>query len=102
MDCANAHIEIGSDVGIGYNCCLFTTNHDYSTSTKRTGNVIAKDIKIKDGSWIGGGVTICPGVTVGKGCVIAAGSVVVKDCEPNGVYGGNPAKLIMKLEEKDD
>lgn len=101
IDCANAYVEIGSNVGIGFNCCLFTTNHDYSTPTKRTGSARGKSIKIGDGAWIGGGTTICPGVTVGKGCVIAAGSVVVKDCEPNCVYGGNPAKLIKKLEDKD-
>ena len=98
LDCANARIIIGSNVGIGFNCCIFTTNHNYLNSSKRTGEVVAKDVKIDDGVWIGGGSIICPGVTIGKGCVIAAGSVVVKDCEPDCIYAGNPAKLVKRLE----
>lgn len=97
IDCANAAVKIGKSVGIGFNCCFFTTNHDYSNHLKRTGKVVAEDIIIGNGVWIGGGTTICPSVTIGDGCVIAAGSVVVKDCKPNCVYGGNPAQLIKKI-----
>lgn len=99
LDCAHASIIIGKNVGIGFNCNFFTTNHDYSNPSKRTGKVLSKDIIIGSGTWVGGGTTICPGVTIGEGCVIAAGSVVTKDCIPNCVYGGNPAKLIKKCEE---
>ena len=45
------------------------------------------------------GVIICPDVTIGEGGVIAAGSVVVKDCESNCIYGGNPVRLIKKCEK---
>lgn len=99
LDCKNASIVIGENVGIGFACNFFTTNHDYSNPLKRTGIVCAEDIEVGSGSWIGGSTTICPGVKIGKGCVIAAGSVVVKNCEVNCVYGGNPAKLIRKCEE---
>jgi acetyltransferase-like isoleucine patch superfamily enzyme len=37
------------------------------------------------------------GVTIGDNSIIAAGSLVVKDVDPNCLYGGNPAKLIKKL-----
>ena len=57
-----------------------------------------KPVHIGDGSWIGANCTILPGITIGKGCVVAAGAVVVKDCEDNCMYGGNPAKLIRQLE----
>jgi maltose O-acetyltransferase len=43
-------------------------------------------------------VTVLPGVTVGAGCVIAAGAVVASDLQPNGLYGGVPAKLIQELD----
>lgn len=46
--------------------------------------------------YIGHRVRIMPGITIGTGCVIAAGAIVTKDCEPYGVYGGVPAKLIKK------
>lgn len=71
--------------------------HEIGDSRKRAGKPIGKDIVIKNGSWIGARVTILPGVTVGEGCIIAAGSVVTKDCLPNTMYGGVPAKFIKSL-----
>jgi acetyltransferase-like isoleucine patch superfamily enzyme len=40
---------------------------------------------------------VAPGVNVGSGCIIAAGALVVRDCEPNGLYAGVPAKRIKDL-----
>ena len=54
-------------------------------------------VKIDDGCQIGANVTILPGVHIGKEYVIGAGAVVNKDCEPNGVYVGVPAKRIKDL-----
>ena len=39
-----------------------------------------------------------PGITIGEGSTVAAGAVVVKDVEPYTVVGGNPAKLIRRLQ----
>ena len=60
--------------------------------------VIASDISIGDGGWIGAGSIINPGVTIGDGCVIARGSVLTRDCISNGLYAGVPAKMIKRLE----
>ena len=92
------NITIGKNVGIGYRCQLLTTNHSYTDKKKRTGKVIASDITIGDGCWIGAGSIINPGVTIGDGCVIASGSVVTRDCISNGLYAGVPAKMIKRLE----
>jgi maltose O-acetyltransferase len=53
---------------------------------------------IEDGCWIGAGATILPGVTVRAGCIVASGAIVTKDCEPNGLYAGNPARRIRELD----
>lgn len=44
--------------------------------------------------WIGDDVSILSGVTIGDGAVIGAHSVIAKDCDPFGIYVGNPAELI--------
>jgi len=48
-------------------------------------------ITLKKGCMIGSASIVLAGTTVGEGAVIGAGSVVTKDCEPWGVYVGNPA-----------
>lgn len=63
----------------------------------RGGEVISMPIKIGGGCWIGARAVILPGVTVGNGCIIGAGAVVAKDCEPDGMYAGVPAKRVRDL-----
>lgn len=74
-----------------------TSTHEIGTENKRAGKAMAKMIVVGDGTWIGAGTTILPGVCIGSGVIIGAGSVIVKDCEDNAVYAGNPAKLIKRL-----
>ena len=45
--------------------------------------------------------TILPGVTIGKNAIVAAGAVVTKDVPANTIVGGNPAKVIRKIDEND-
>lgn len=92
------NIEIGDNCYVGMNvnfCCI---SHEIGNSNLRAGNNIYKPIKVNDGTWIGANTTILQGVTVGNGCIIAAGSVVIKDCEPNCMYAGNPARKIKELD----
>jgi virginiamycin A acetyltransferase len=44
--------------------------------------------------WIARNVRIFNDVNIADGCVIAERSLVKKNCEPYGIYGGVPAKLI--------
>lgn len=53
-----------------------------------------------NGTWIGADALILSEIHIGSGCIIGAGSVVTKDCIDNGIYAGNPAKLIRKLDDK--
>lgn len=52
---------------------------------------------IGDKVWIGDKATILPGIKIGEGAIIAANSVVTKDVPSYSVVGGNPAKVIKKI-----
>ncbi|GGH19225.1 acyltransferase [Mucilaginibacter phyllosphaerae] len=89
-------IEIGDNVIIGPGVKIFSENHNYDDidiAIKHQG-VSRKPVIIKNGCWIGAGVTILAGVTIGEGCVVAAGSVVTKPVPANMVVGGIPARII--------
>ena len=64
---------------------------------KEWNDVIIQEINIESDVWIGANSIILKGITIKKGSVIAAGSVLTKSTEPYCLYGGNPAKLIKKL-----
>jgi maltose O-acetyltransferase len=90
-------VTIGRNVWIGPRTMLLTSTHEIGDEQQRAGAPAGKRVYIGEGCWIGANVTILPGVSVLDGCVIAAGAVVTKDCEPNGIYAGNPAKRVRDL-----
>lgn len=92
-----ADVVIGRDVGVGFDVHFITSTHDSSNPRVRAGRGVSAPIRVGDGVWLGSRVTILAGVTVGEGCVIAAGAVVTKDCMPDGLYGGVPARRIRDL-----
>jgi len=90
-------IEIGDRCSIAPEVMFCTTSHEIGDHYRRTGELTSAPIRIGQGCWIGTRATILPGVSIGDGCIIAAGAIVTKDCEPNGVYAGVPAKRIKEL-----
>lgn len=56
-------------------------------------------VEIGDNVFIGMNTIIERNVKIGNNVVIGAGSVVTKDCEPNSVYAGAPAKRIMNIDD---
>lgn len=101
FDCDTAKIEIGKNCAIGMNTLFLTNTHEIGNEECRCGKNFKKGITIEDGCWIGARATILPDVTIGKGCVIGAGSLVNKDCKPNGLYAGVPARRIKDLSSDD-
>ena len=59
---------------------------------------VSKPIVIEDDVMIGVNCIILKGVTIGSRSIVAAGSVVTKSFPSDCIIGGNPAKLIRKLE----
>jgi acetyltransferase-like isoleucine patch superfamily enzyme len=99
---AQGGLKIGNCVMIGPNCVIATIGHGY----KRLDIPMVQqpfdlaEIIIEDDVWIGASAVLSPGVRIGKGSIIAAGAVVVKDVPPYSVFGGVPAKLLWKREDK--
>jgi maltose O-acetyltransferase len=97
---ADGPIELGEYVALGTGTMLITVHHEVGGPTQRAGPFYGKGIVIGDGCWLASRVVVLPGVTIGDGCVIAAGSVVTRDCAPNGVYAGAPARRIRDLTDE--
>jgi len=93
LSLAPTHIE--SHVCISQRAFLCSGSHDFS---KETFDLICHPITVGTGSWIGAQSFVGPGVTLQKNTICAAGAVVVKDAGPHELIGGNPAKLIRKIQ----
>lgn len=91
-------VTIGDHVMIGPNVQIYTTTHPLNASERNSGKEYAKAVYIGNNVWIGGGAIICPGVEIGDGAVIGAGAVVTRKVPENVFVGGNPAKIIKKIE----
>lgn len=94
-----AKIIIGSNVSIAQNVNMMADSGPNASPLMQQYFPIRKGtIVIEDHVWIGAGVIISPGITIGKCSVIAANSFVSENIPAYSLYGGNPAKLIRKLD----
>ena len=93
----DAPIEIGANCAVAMEVLFCTATHEVGAENQRAGALLFLPIRVGDGCWIGVRATILPGVTIGEGCIIAAGAIVAKDCAPNGLYGGVPARRLRDL-----
>lgn len=89
-------IKIGDNVTLAPRVHILA--HDASTKAK-LGYTKIKNVTIGNNVFIGAGTIILPGVNIGDDVIIGAGSVVANDLKSNGVYVGNPARLLMNTEE---
>lgn len=95
----NGPVALGRSVYMGPRAMIITAKHSLGGPGLRAGDGGPEPVVIGDGTWIGAGAIILPGLTVGAGCIVAAGAVVTKDCTPNGLYAGVPARRIRDLDE---
>ncbi len=91
-------VKIGDNVLLGPNVHIYTATHPLDVKTRNSWLEFAKPVVIGNDVWIGGGAIINPGVTIGNGVVVGSGSVVTKDIPDGVVVGGNPARIIKKID----
>lgn len=98
IDCSGS-VKIGDRVHFGPKVIILSATHRIMPSVYRRDpwQIDLLETEIGRGCWIGSGAKIIAGVKIGEGCVIGAGAVVCKDCEPNGLYVGVPARRIKDL-----
>ncbi len=92
-----APIAIGRDCHVAMQVLIVTSTHLFDETGHYRREPVGHAVTIGDRVWIGARAIVLPGVTIGNDVVVAAGSVVTKDCEPNGLYGGIPARRIRDL-----
>jgi len=100
-----AGVRFTNNIRIGH-FTLFNLNatisHDVIVEdfvTLAPGACISGNVHLSNGCWVGAGASINQGsnirkLHIGANTVIGSGSVVVKDCEPDAVYVGIPARRI--------
>ncbi len=98
----SGYVTIEKDTFFGHRCKLLTGNHDYKKKGMERLKAVpdsGRDIHIKEGAWLGSGVTVLGPCVVGEHAVIAAGSFVTADEIPPGtIWAGHPAKQIKEIE----
>ena len=90
-------IRVGDDCDLGMEVLIATSTHEVAGAERRAGALSGRPVEIGDGCWIGARAILLPGVTVCYRCIVGAGAVVTRDCEPNGLYAGNPARRLREL-----
>lgn len=81
-------------------------NHDvsvhrvaYYLGLKRTDIDKVGSIELFENSFVGAYSILMPNCSIGKNSIVAAGSIVTKRIPDGEVWGGIPAKFIMKTED---
>ncbi len=98
-------VKIGKNVLIAGRVYISDHDHDFENEgclPINSRKLITKPVVIEDGVWIGEGAVILKGVTIGERAVVGANAVVTKDVPPLSIVGGVPAKLIRKIELKQE
>jgi putative colanic acid biosynthesis acetyltransferase WcaF len=87
-------IKLENDVTISQFSYLCTAGHDYKSDNFQ---LIADDILIKTGAWIGAKSYIGGGVVIGSHAVIGACSTVTKSIAEYTLVAGNPAEHVKSI-----
>lgn len=109
-------IEIGNRVMVSHNVNMFDSlthplsarlrhrhfRHIVTVGHPELIDLGDRPVRICDDAWIAAGASVLRGVTIGRGAIVGAGAVVTRNVEPWTVVGGNPARVIGRLEPEEN
>ncbi|PLK27030.1 putative colanic acid biosynthesis acetyltransferase [Novosphingobium sp. TH158] len=87
------HIAIGARSVISQRAHLCASTHDIHDPDFQ---LVFRPIAIGKQCWVAAEAFVGPGVTMGDRAVLGARGVLFEDAEADGVYSGNPARLIKQ------
>jgi acetyltransferase-like isoleucine patch superfamily enzyme len=93
--CFLEHVKLGDRVFLGPGVVF--TDDPHPVCPRYLDCVLGATVE--DDVSIGGNATILPGVRIGAGSLIGAGAVVTRDVDSGVVVGGNPAKVLKRVDE---
>lgn len=92
------NVTVGADTIIVDSDCHSLNHNDRRNIDTDMAQKTDKEINIGDDVLIGMRAIILKGVTIGDRSVVGGGSIVTKDVPPDSIVGGNPARIIKKLD----
>lgn len=94
-------LKIGSDVIITTGVTILTHGADGLVIKRKYGDLIGSSglVVIGNNVFVGANTTILKNTKIGNNVIIGANSLVNKDIPDNVVVAGNPAEVIMSLDE---
>lgn len=96
-------ISIEDNAIISFRCSLITHRNILHSPLAQMGYSPAHaPIIVKHGAVLFSGVTVLMGVTIGEGAMVAAGAVVTSDVPDWTLVGGVPARIIKRLNSKNN
>src|SRR5207244_3030916 len=92
-------IEVEERVGIGHNCTVTDSIHDWQTAAEGeppwdTQLVVGQPLRTEPGAWIGNNSVISGGLTIGARSIVAPNSVVTRSIPADTLVSGNPARRV--------
>ena len=107
LSSANAVVEMEDYTGLGYHSLIFTMSDDFSrgafinpTMPDEFRCLTEKSVHVRKFGCIGAGAVVLPGADIGEGTTVGAMSLVIQSTKPWMCYFGNPARPMLKRNEK--